>query len=137
MEYLEILNRLWYLFLFPVIALFVKEDKEVPILFAGILVWNHIVFDIIGVPESTWFLTQAVFSLCFWYSCKYIRFHLLRKAARIVCLYVVFINLFEQFSYYPTVFYSWWEVINWIALDLLAACVILNSKILNKVDGNV
>jgi hypothetical protein len=130
MEYLEILNRLWYLFLFPVVAFIVKEDKEVPILFSLMLAWNHIVFDVIGIPPTVWFLVQALFSILFWYGCKYISYLPLRKAARIVCLYVVFINLFEQFSLYQTIFYPWWEIINWVALDLIAACILLNNKVL-------
>ena len=137
MEYLEILNRLWYLFLFPVVYFIVKEDKEVPLLFSFLIFCNHFVFDYVGVSAESWFFTQALFSGVFWYFCLFISHPLLRKAARLVCLYVVFVNLFEQYSKYPTIFYDWWEVINWVALDLIAACIILNNKLMVKARNNV
>jgi len=127
-----VLNHLWYFFLFPVVAIIVKGDKEVPLLFFAFMLWNHVLFDAIGVPSEIWFLVQAVFSFAFYISCRYITHILLRRAAKIVCLYAVMINLIEQFSTYQTMFYPWWEIINWIALDLLAACLILNSKILTQ-----
>lgn len=131
-EILCLLNHVWYFCLFPVVAIIVKGDKEVPLLFFAILLWNHITFDVVGVPDNVWFLVQAIFSFAFFVSCRYIAYPLLRQACRILCLYIVMINLMEQFSMYQTIFYDWWEIINWIALDLLAMCLILNSKILNQ-----
>ena len=132
METLGILNYIWYLLLFPIIALFVKNDKEVPILFSVIVFANHLTFDTIGVDREYWFLWQAYYSLVFSLACLLISNSYLRWASSGICLYIAAINLGEHFSTYATMFYDWWEIMNWIAFDLLAACVILNNKIVGK-----
>lgn len=129
MEVLSGLTLLWYFLIFPVAAFIVREDREVPILYAVLIFSNHYLFDVVGVLDTHWFLFQALYDLMFVLVSCLLSNKYLRLACIIVCLNMFAINLTEHLSTYATVMYNWWEIINWIVIDLIALCVVTNDKL--------
>lgn len=129
---LEILgeaNHVWYFLLFPLICLFVERDKEAPLLFTAILVSNYYVFDVIGVKDSHWFMVQALYDVLFILGSLALTNKYMRKACVLICFSMLLINLTEHSSEYATVFFDYWEVINWLVMDLIALCILTNDKL--------
>lgn len=121
----------WYLLLFPILLLINKAEKNVAICFSLLIFTNVYIFDVIGIKASVWFLTQAYFDLLFVVAALLIRNKYIMYAAIIICSHSFIINIIEHLSEKQSVFYSLWEYINLLTIDLLAMCLVVDKR-LNK-----
>ena len=121
----------WYALLFPTTCLFNPTNREVSVTYSLLILFNLYVFDVIGVASNVWWITQAYFDLLFVVASLLIRNKYVMYAAIILCGHSFMINMVEHLSEKQSVFYSLWEYINLLTLDLLALCLIIDNK-LNK-----
>lgn len=125
----SILLYLWYALLFPSVCLFNAANREVSLTYSLLIFFNLYLFEVIGVSGDVWFLTQAYFDLLFIVASLLIKNRYVMCAAIILCGHSFMINMIEHLSEKQSVFYSLWEYINLLTLDLLALCLVADNKL--------
>jgi hypothetical protein len=123
---------MWHLLITPIILLIVsfficnKDIVLVSRILAGIFIFD--VFTWTLTPDSWYYIRSAITDLLMFSTVFIIRNHLAALGVGLACLISFILNVYEQFSYYQTIFYSYRPLIQFALTQLMIMSLLMDCR---------